>query len=152
MPAHCRALKQPVDSHNPAVVELTSLRPVTLRPYLSTGLPLLQSVTLITIGYCTQYSHEKNCALDHNNNCRGASKTSPKNTLQKSSRVDEFILSRKRSMFCVAHCAPSTPRTPRPSDSFHKQLSSPVTSPQTSITYRAEHSPRARTPGLPNLE
>ena len=51
--AHCRALKQLVDSDNPAVVELTSLRPVTLRPYLSTGLPFLQNATPYTLGYRT---------------------------------------------------------------------------------------------------
>ncbi len=60
VPAHCRALKRPVDSHNPAVVELTSLRPVTLRPYLSTGLPFLQNATPDTLGYCTPSLQHRN--------------------------------------------------------------------------------------------
>ena len=41
-----RAVKQPSNSGNPAVIGLSSLRPVTLRPYLSIGLPFYRTLQL----------------------------------------------------------------------------------------------------------
>jgi hypothetical protein len=44
--AQSRALSHSPDSGNPAVIEHSFLRPVTLRPYLSIGLPFYRMLQL----------------------------------------------------------------------------------------------------------